>query len=299
MELRHMRYFVAVAEELSFTRAAQRLHTSQPSLSEQVRKLEAEIGAPLLQRTRRAVALTEAGTVFLEEARRVLQQADQALARTRAVAHRARDTLTIGFVPSAEVWVFPTVLAALRLRFPETQMVLRSLTSGQLEQALERGEVDVAFLRPPPHGHLPHGEVVLVEPVRLFLRADHPLAREDRIDPAQLDRLRFVAVDRDYAHALHDLIAAYLHTHGIVPQEELASTNILLSMNMVAGSFDFTLLPAYAQAFSPRNVVSRPLVGGDPQIELIMATPHGEDASPAAAQCLLAMARTLAVRFDD
>lgn len=298
MELRHMRYFVAVAEELSFTRAARRLHTSQPSLSEQIRKLELEIGAPLLQRTRRTVALTDAGSVFLEEARLVLRQADEALLRTREVAQRARETLTIGFVPAAEVWVFPTVLAALRLRFPNVLIALRSLTSGQLEQALDRGEVDVAFLRPPPRGALAHGEVVLVEPVRLFLRADHPLAAAAHVVPEQLDRLRFVAVDRDYAHALHNVTTAYLAEHGIEPEEELASSNVLMSMNLVAGSFDYTLLPAYAETFSPRNVVSRPLVGGDPQLELIMATPREEENCSEAVRCLLGLVRELSIRFD-
>ena len=143
MELRHLRYFVAVAEELNFTRAAERLYTSQPSLSEQIRNLEEEIGYPLLNRTRRKVELTEAGAVFLDDAREILQKVDEAVIRAGKAASQAREVLTIGFVPAAEVRIFPAVLPAFRAAFPQVDVVLRSLTSNEQEGAMARGELDL------------------------------------------------------------------------------------------------------------------------------------------------------------
>lgn len=135
MELRHLRYFVAVAEELNFTRAAERLYTSQPSLSEQIRNLEEEIGYPLLNRTRRKVELTEAGVIFLDDAREILHKVEEAVQRAGKAASQAREVLTIGFVPAAEVRIFPAVLPAFRAAFPQVDVVLRSLTSNEQEGA--------------------------------------------------------------------------------------------------------------------------------------------------------------------
>ena len=295
MELRHFRYFIAVAEALSFTRAAQRLHTSQPSLSEQIRNLENEIGLRLLKRTRRKVELTDAGHVFLEEARLVIRQAEEALARTRRAAQQAVETLTIGFVPSAEVWIFPTALTELRLRFPTVSIILRSLTSGELERALATGEVDIAFLRPPARDTIPHSEVVLIEPIRVYLRADHPLAGEDRIDPRTLNHLRFVGIDRDHAASLHDMIEAYMVRHRIQPDDVQISSNVLMSMNLVASGFDYTLLPAYAETFCPKNVVARPLTGRNPEMPLIMASAQDESTASEAARSLMHLVRKLSV----
>ena len=121
MEFRRLRYFVAVAEELSFTRAAERLYTSQPSLSEQIRCLEESLGLVLFIRSPRKVELTEVGRIFLEEARLVLRQVEYAVARAQSAGEKARESLTIGFVPSAEVQIFPVVIPALRLQHPAGQ----------------------------------------------------------------------------------------------------------------------------------------------------------------------------------
>ncbi|TNE39321.1 MAG: LysR family transcriptional regulator [Sphingomonadales bacterium] len=299
MELRHFRYFIAVAEELSFTRAAERLHTSQPSLSEQIRNLETEVGAMLLRRTRRKVELTDVGRIFLEEARLVMRQFDDALARTRKAAQRKEDVLTIGFVPAAEVRIFPTALTELRLLFPKVGIVLRSLTSEQLQQALAHDEVDIAFMRQPLQGFSPLGEVVLREQINIFIRADHPLAREQQISPRQLNGLRYVGIDRHHARTLHDITETYLERHEIRPKDRQLSSNVLMSMNLVSAGFDYALLPSYAETFSPKNVVSRPLTGERAHIDLIMVASHADTARSEAARSLMQIVRDTCLESRD
>lgn len=271
MELRHLRYFVAVAEELNFTRAAERLFTSQPSLSEQIRNLEDSLGFILLIRTPRKVELTEMGKAFLDEARSILKQVEGAVSRTRATVDQAPSSLSIGFVPSAEVQVFPVVLPALRLKHPNVQILLKSLTPPEQLAALGQGEIDIAFTRPPlgvPHFH---SDVVLTDAIRLFIHRAHPMASLDRIDPALLDGVPHISTDPVYSQSLSNLAQAYLQLHGGIPSESLSSSNILMSLNLVAGGLGFALLPAYAEKFSPRNVVSRPLAFREPRLDLLMA----------------------------
>ncbi|MFR4488493.1 MAG: LysR family transcriptional regulator, partial [Escherichia coli] len=148
MELRHLRYFVAVAQALNFTRAAEKLHTSQPSLSSQIRDLENCVGVPLLVRDKRKVALTAAGECFLQDALAILEQAENAKLRARKIVQEDRQ-LTIGFVPSAEVNLLPKVLPMFRLRQPDTLIELVSLITTQQEEKIRRGELDVGLMRHP------------------------------------------------------------------------------------------------------------------------------------------------------
>ncbi|HDI5900374.1 TPA: LysR family transcriptional regulator, partial [Escherichia coli] len=146
MELRHLRYFVAVAQALNFTRAAEKLHTSQPSLSSQIRDLENCVGVPLLVRDKRKVALTAAGECFLQDALAILEQAENAKLRARKIVQEDRQ-LTIGFVPSAEVNLLPKVLPMFRLRQPDTLIELVSLITTEQEEKIRRGELDVGLMR--------------------------------------------------------------------------------------------------------------------------------------------------------
>lgn len=272
MELRHLRYFVAVAEELNFTRAAERLFTSQPSLSEQVRNLEEEVGAALLRRTKRKVELTDAGRVFLDEARTVLRQAEQALTRARQAAQQAAQTIRIGFVPCAEVMVFPHVLPELRLMFPNLNIVLHSLATGAQEAALLGGDIDIAFMRPPLQSTQLLREVVLTEPVLVFLHAQHPLAAMRRIAPAQLNGEPYVIADSDFSPPLFRLTDEYLRQHQVARGHEHVVSNILLGVNLVSAGLGYALFPAYAQTFCTRSVCARPLQDDGPQMDLVMVT---------------------------
>ncbi|PXW16435.1 DNA-binding transcriptional regulator HcaR [Paraburkholderia caballeronis] len=277
MELRHLRYFIAVADELSFTRAALRLHTAQPSLSQQIRNLEDEVGTPLLERTRRKVELTEAGTVFLAEARLVVAQADRAVARARQVAQQGRATVTIGFVPAAEIRVFPAILPRLRLRFPDVNVELRSLPTADQEEALQRGEIDVAFMRYPVRSADLTSEVVLVEPLVVLLPSSHPLAKLERIPPEKLDGEPFISTHPHFSGQVYSVVEAYFDAHKLHRNVAQVATNILLNLNLVGMGLGYALLPAYAASLTSSAICARPLEGEPPRVELLMvsrAPPH-------------------------
>ena len=148
MELRHLRYFVAVAQALNFTRAAEKLHTSQPSLSSQIRDLETCVGVPLLVRDKRKVALTAAGECFLQDAQAILEQAENAKVRARKTVQEDNH-FAIGFVPSAEVNLLPKVLPLFRLKQPDTHIELVSLITTEQEEKILSGELDVGLMRHP------------------------------------------------------------------------------------------------------------------------------------------------------
>ncbi|CAG9246843.1 DNA-binding transcriptional dual regulator HcaR [Paraburkholderia unamae] len=276
MELRHLRYFIAVADELSFTRAAQRLHTAQPSLSQQIRNLEDEVGTPLFERTRRKVELTEAGKVFLAEARLVVAQADRAVARARQVG-QGRATVTIGFVPAAEIRVFPVILPRLRLRYPDVNVELRSLPTAEQEEALLRGDIDVAFMRRPVVSPTLRSEVVLTEPLVVVLPSGHPLARQQRIAPAQLSGEPFISTHPQFSGQVHSVVEAYCEAHGIERKVAQVATNILLNLNLVGMGLGYALLPAYVSSLTSSAICTRPLEGEPPTIDLLMVArnePH-------------------------
>ncbi|WP_236872885.1 DNA-binding transcriptional regulator HcaR [Burkholderia sp. LA-2-3-30-S1-D2] len=280
MELRHLRYFVAVADELNFTRAAQRLHTAQPSLSQQIRDLEDEVGTRLLERSKRKVELTEAGHVFLAEARLVLSQADRAVERARQTGRRQALTVRIGFVPAAEVAIFPAILPKLRMQCPGVHVELRSMPTMEQEDALLRGDIDIAFMRRPVQAPNLHAEVVLTEPLIVLMQADHPLAAHARIAPAMLDGQPFIQTNPAYAGQLYDIVDRYFTDHGIDPDVVQVATNILLNLNLVGMGLGVALLPAYVAALVGESMCCRALAGPAPRIDLLMVTraePHSRE----------------------
>src|ERR687894_2946185 len=180
MELRRLRYFVVVAEELSFNRAAQRLHISQPPLSNQIKQLEEELGVLLFKRTSRGVKMTEAGEVLLEEARRIFVQVDQTVRVVQRVGHGEVGRLTLGFVPSASNEVLPPILRAFRYRFPGVELFLREMRPDRVVQRLHDKQIDVGFLYLPLDDASLNIERVSREPLVLALAESHPLASRSR-----------------------------------------------------------------------------------------------------------------------
>lgn len=181
MELRHLRYFVMVAEELNFSKAALRLYTAQPSLSQQIKDLEDEVGVTLLHRTKRKVELTEEGSIFLEQARLTLAQADKAIAMARQVSKLKKQQLTIGFVPVVEMKVFPSVLPSLRVQNPNLKIELRSMNNTEQMEALKNGIIDIAFMRDNLNNDEIQSQFVLREPLMLLIPHNHSLAQFKRI----------------------------------------------------------------------------------------------------------------------
>lgn len=275
MELRHLRYFVAVAQALNFTRAAEKLHTSQPSLSSQIRDLEACVGVPLLVRDKRKVALTAAGECFLQDALVILEQAENAKVRARKTVQEDNH-FAIGFVPSAEVNLLPKVLPLFRLKQPDTHIELVSLITTEQEEKILRGELDVGLMRHPVYSpELDYLELIH-EPLVVVLPVNHPLANENAISAEQLHGVNFVSTDPAYSGALAMIVKNWFQQQKSQPNIVQVATNILVTMNLVGMGLGVTLIPGYMNNFNTGQVVFRPIIGDVPTIALLMAWKKGE-----------------------
>ena len=276
MELRHLRYFIAVAEELSFTRAAERLHTAQPSLSRQIVQLEQEIGAALFARTRRSVALTAAGRVFLREARLVLAKADQAMRLAARASTGDAGELSIGLMPVAEVIILPRLLPALATRLPHVRVLLHSLSLKEQLAALRDVSVDVAFLWGPVHEPDLVTDDVLRQALVVVLPAGHRLASLPRISLQDLEDVPQIRAPRHVAPWLHDVVSSFLRPdtghQATLPQAD----HVLGHLNLVRAGVGFALLPEYVHAILPDGVVTRPL-DWEPAPSLPVVLAHRRD----------------------
>src|SRR4029077_4906626 len=258
MELRHLRYFIAVADTGSLTVAAERkLHTSQPSLSRQIRDLEYQVGGELLSRSARGVELTAAARAFLDHARLALAQVDAASEAARRAAQPAKRTFALGFLTGQEMDWLPGAMRILRDEVPNIEVTVSSQYSPDLANALVRGKLDLAFLR--PEANMPDLEfrVVTKEPLVVVLPSDHRLAPRAKIDPHEIVGETFINVSGT-APTLRVIIDAYLHREGIAIHPHHEVDNLAMAMSLVASTRGVALLPAYAQNFLPWSVISRP-----------------------------------------
>jgi len=270
MELRHLRYFVAVAEAGSLTVAAeQRLHTSQPSLSRQIRDLEDEVGAQLLTRTARGIELTPSGRAFLDHARLVLSQVEAAGEAARRVAHPAKPCFVMGFLTGHELTWMPEALRILRDELPNIDVMISSQYSPQLADAILKGNVDAAFLRRGKGVPELAFRLLVKEPLVVVLPSDHRLAALEAISPQDLVGETFVGVS-DTAPVLRAVIDDYLKGSGIniTPAHEV--DHVVMGVSLIASTGGVGLLPAYAQNFLTSSVTSRPLKGDTPTVELVL-----------------------------
>jgi len=270
MELRHLRYFVAVADAGSLTVAAEEsLHTSQPSLSRQIRDLEDEVGAQLLTRSTHGIELTSAGRAFLDHARLVLAQVAAAGEAARRVAHPAKPSFVMGFLTGHELTWMPEALQVLRDELPNVDVVISSQYSPRLAEALSNGKVDAAFLRREVNAPDLAYELLVKEPLVVILPSDHRLAEMEAISLKEIEGETFLTVS-DTAPALRVVVDDYLKRSGstIKPAHEV--DNLAMAMSLIASTRGVALLPAYAQNFLPWSVTSRPLKGDPPTIDLVL-----------------------------
>ena len=270
MELRHLRYFVAVAEEGSLTvAAARRLHTAQPSLSRQIRDLEDEVGAQLLIRGARGIELTAAGRVFLDHARLVLAQVEAAGEAARRAAPPAKPSFAVGFLTGQEMVWLPEAIHILRDELPTIEITISSQYSPDLADALVRGKLDVAFLRPEtPAADLVFKRVT-TEPLVVVLPRDHRLAAHEAIHPHDLVGETFIGVSHT-APVTRGVIDAYVRRSGIDLRPAHEADHLAMAMALVASTRGVALLPAYARHLLPSSLISRPLQGDVPTIDLVV-----------------------------
>jgi LysR family hca operon transcriptional activator len=270
MELRHLRYFVAVAEAGSLTVAAQQmLHTSQPSLSRQIRDLEDEVGTELLTRRARGIDLTPAGRAFLDHARAVLSQVEAAGEAARRAAHPAKPCFTMGFLTGHELTWMPEALRILHNELPNIDVMISSQYSPLLANALLKGKVDAAFLRRERGVPDLAFRLLVKEPLMVVLPSDHRLAALKAISPQDLVGETFVTVS-DTAPVLRKVIDNYLKRSGVNITPHHQADHLAMGMSLVASTRGVGLLPAYAQNFIPSSVTSRPLKGDVPTIDLVL-----------------------------
>ena len=268
MELRHLRYFITVAEELNFSKAALRLFTAQPSLSQQIKDLEEDVGVRLLNRTKRKVELTEEGAVFLEQARLTLAQADKAVAMARQVSKAKQQMLRIGFVPVAEMKIFPYVLPNLRVQNPDLKIELLSLNNVEQMRAIKKGELDITFTRHNLHSDEIESKFVLREPLIFLLPKDHPLAKYERIPVTALNGIDFIIPAKEQSNTLHDVILDFAKTNHIEFNIVQRADNILFNINSIGMGLGCTILPGYIAPLTMNNTVIRLLDVELPYLDL-------------------------------
>jgi len=269
MELRHLRYFIAVAEELHFGRAAKRLGMSQPPLSQQIKLLEEEIGVTLLTRTKRQVVLTPAGEVFLGEAKKSIAQAGQAVQAARRAARGEIGQLSVGFVSSAVYGNVPSIFSLMRSRYPGVSLLLQDLTSEEQVEALKTGRIDVGIIRPPVvDAEALKMQVIWQEALMIALPADNPLALREEIALEELAEESFIQIPRHVAPGFYDQCIRICARAGFSPKivQEARTTPTIVSL--VAGGMGVSILPSSLRSLQRAGVVYRPLKSPAPTSDM-------------------------------
>jgi LysR family hca operon transcriptional activator len=276
VELRHLRYFVAVADELNFTRAATRLHTSQPSLSQQIRQLESEVGVALLDRSRHHVALTDAGRAFLRETKDILGRIEHAGRLAKQAAGGRAGDLSVGTFPAADVRILPPLRPLVATHLPHLRLILHSKYAVEPMTGLRTGALDVAFMRGPLD--VEGLEVIELgrEQIVVVLPAHHALARRKRIPVHLLHDLPCITMERALAPVLHDAIASLYRQARIRMQAVSSADNVLGHLQLVQEGFGFALLPDSVGALLPPGVVVKPLAHDPvPTVSIVVAWKAG------------------------
>jgi DNA-binding transcriptional LysR family regulator len=272
MELRQIRSFLSIAETLHFGRTAELIHLSQPALSLQIRALEEEVGVRLFERNRRKTTLTAAGFAFREDAAAALSQLEQAIRRARLAANGKLGLLRIGFISTAGREIVPEIVRQFRESNPEVEFSLRNILTAEQVQMLERGSLDVGFLRLPLGGPS-QLDVVTVhrEPFVLVVPSSHKLAKRKRVRLSELAGQDFVMYERSCAPGFHDLIFGILRDAGIVPNISQTAGEIPTLISLVDSRMGITILPASAVKHSVASVVGCEILDRTPMSEIGIA----------------------------
>ncbi|NVH75748.1 LysR family transcriptional regulator [Paraburkholderia sp. JPY432] len=278
MELRHLRYFLAVAEASNFTKAAEVLGIGQPPLSQQIKSLEEELGADLFKRTARGAELTFVGEVFAEEARLVLESADRASRVAKRAARGEVGHLRMGFTGTAAFNPkFSDLIRRFREGFPDAELTLHEATSGVLLEALEAGRLDVAVVRPERR----RTTTLLLqdwdeEPMMVAIPVGHRLTGRKRIALAELADEAFVQVPREAGSALFDDIVAACNAAGFEPRMTQPAPQIASAVTLVAAGLGVSVVPKAITQAQVAGVIYRPIVGNALHARLAIASRRGD-----------------------
>jgi DNA-binding transcriptional LysR family regulator len=259
MELKYLKSFVAVAEQLSFVRAARLLHLSQSALTEQIQKLEEELGVPLFVRDRRSVKLTPLGIVFLAEARATLARARQAVERVQKAARGETGRLRIGFVSSAALEIVPGIVVAFRSQFPAVSLELTNLRTSSQVKGLINESIDVGFVRLPLSHDQLSVRVIHREPFVVVLPLTHSLASEMHLRLVQLQNEPFVAYGRRWAPGFYDAVIQMCTREGFSPEIVQETGEMYTAIALVAAGVGVAILPQSVVLAQSRNVLIKPL----------------------------------------
>jgi DNA-binding transcriptional LysR family regulator len=270
-ELRHLRYFVAVAEELHFGRAAARLGLAQPPLSQQIQRLEQVLGVRLLDRTSRRVRLTDAGAALLPEARRVLAAAVTALEAARRAGRGESGELRVAFAATVMFLALPEIIRVFRDRFPGVHLDLREMPTGPQLAALKAGEIDIGFVREPRPD--PELEMVTVmrEPLRIAVHKSHPLASRATLAVQHLANEPFVLFPEELAPGLHAQVMALCRAAGFTPRVVEVSRELYTSVSLVEAGVGVSILPASVEKLGWRGVRYRPIPSASAETRIAAA----------------------------
>lgn len=271
MELRQLRYFIAVAEELHFGRAAQRLHLAQPALSRQIQNFEHELEIQLLFRTKRRVQLTAAGAVMLDQARSVLTRAEQAVRAAQLAARGRTGWLGVGFVGSATYDMLPASLKLFRQRSPGVEVTLSEMTTAEQVQALHEKRIHVGFVRPPVRAEGLALETIAREPILVALPRGHRLAHRATIPLRSLAGEEFILHPREPRPSWVDYVIGLCREAGFEPNVVQETMEVQTSISLVAGGVGIAVVPGAVAKMPRRGVVYRRLSRPSPMTELIAA----------------------------
>lgn len=285
IELRHLRYFIAVAEELHFGRAAERLHMAQPPLSQQIRQLEDQLGFQLFYRTKRSVQLTEAGQVFLQSSLKLLQQLEQAIETGRQVSRGEKGQLVIGFVSSAAYNVLPVILRSFRSQVPAVRLELHELPTNEQLEWLREGKIDVGLLRPPVEDKSLNLMTIVREPMVVALPESHAFVSQNQIALSSLANEDFILFPRPLSPRAYDQIISLCQQAGFSPNVVQEAMQMQTIVSLVAGGIGVAIVPVSLQNMQRTGVVYRPLEEPAPCAEIALVWRHN-DLSPCVQQFL-------------
>lgn len=271
IEFRHLRYFVAVAEELNFTRAAQKLNIAQPPLSQQISKLEGHLGVKLFIRSKPQIELTNAGKILLGEAQQILVKVEKAIQNTRWTGQGLIGSLSVGYVGSASFFVLPGILRYLKDHYPHIELELIELeTDEQVEQLLKH-RIDVGLLRSPVTERRLNIKVIMQEPMRLVLPENHPLGDKPGLSIHDLEKEPFIMLPHRLAPNPFNQLMAMFRQAGYAPKISQEALQIQTILNLVAAGMGISFVPASVENIKRTDIIYRSLKEPTPVMEMAVA----------------------------